>query len=50
MISSQLFDCNFFSLLGGVIMRNIKISALLKAGMLLVLFLFMGCPSDAGGG
>lgn len=50
MISSQLFDCNFFSLLGGVIMRNIKISALLKAVMLLVLFLFMGCPSSAGGG
>ena len=31
-------------------MRNIKISTLLKAGMLLVLFSFMGCHSTANGG
>ena len=31
-------------------MRSVKISTLLKVGMLLVLFSFMGCPKSVDGG
>lgn len=39
-----------FLILGGYIMRNVKVSTLLKVGVFFVLFSFMGCPNNAGGG